>query len=178
MTIEDNQMKHRQEVAFNRWTIFSSVALVPLLLLTSLVLVDSSDAQMATDMPIQFKIRGEFYNPQENPDAGGVNRFTVHAEGRDWILDVERADTLEGSMLGSSVLKKIYPPIMTFAGPPEIMAQLKNPEIQGKSYTMTGQLYVRKRLFRLTSMVGNEEQGEAGTGSEGDSPADKSETTK
>ncbi len=170
-------MKHPKEIALNRWLILSAAILA--LLLTPLVLVSLSVAQMATDMPIQFKIRGEFYNPQENPGAGGVNRFTVNADGKEWILDIERADTLEGSMLGSSVLKKIYPPIMTFVGPPDIMAQLKDPEIQGRSWTMSGQLYIRQRLFRLTSMVSNEEgEGETGAESKRDSRTDKSETTK
>ena len=55
-------------------------------------------------------------------------------------------------------VKKIYPPIMTFVGPKELTGQLTNPEITGKSYTLTGQLYIKKRLFRLAQVQGPEEK--------------------
>ena len=49
---------------------------------------------------------------------------------------------------------------MTFVGPKELTGQLTNPEITGKSYTLTGtgQLYIKKRLFRLTQVQGPEEE--------------------
>jgi hypothetical protein len=112
------------------------------------------------DMPLQFQMKGEFYDPKEDPNAGGVNRFEVNVGNKQWILDIERADTLQGSMLGSSVLKQIYPPIMTFVGRKELTDPLSNPENLGRSYTMIGQLYVKKRMFRLSQVVDNEAKAE------------------
>ena len=78
-----------------------------------------------------------------------------------WSVAVgEVADVLHAGVLGSTVLDKIYPPIITFVGPKELTGQLTNPEIAGKPYTMTGQLYVQKRLFRLSSVESNEKEGE------------------
>ena len=145
--------------------------LVPLLALALLAMASTSFGQAGPDFPLQFKMKGEFYDPQKDPNAGGVNRFTVNVEDKEWILDIERADALQGSILGSSVLKKIYPPIITFVGPKELTDQLKNPEIAGKSYTLMGQLYVTKRMFTLTEVVNNEEKAETPAAAEGDSAA-------
>jgi hypothetical protein len=145
--------------------------LAPLLALTLLAMASTAFGQSRTDMPLQFQMKGEFYDPQKDPNAGGVNRFEVNVGDKEWILDIERADALQGSILGSSVLKKIYPPIITFVGPKELTDQLKNPEIEGKSYTLMGQLYVTKRMFTLTEVVNNEEKAETEAAAEGDSAA-------
>ena len=145
--------------------------LAPLLALTLLAMASTAFGQSRTDMPLQFQMKGEFYDPQKDPNAGGVNRFEVNVGDKKWILDIERADTLQGGALGSSVLKQMYPPIMTFMGPKELTDQLTNPENLGKSYTMKGQLYVSKRMFRLTELVNNEEKAEAEAAAEGDSAA-------
>lgn len=134
----------------------ASSILVHLLTLAILAMANIAFGQGAPDMPLAFKMKGEFHDPQKDPKTGGVNRFEVSIEDEKRVLDIERADTLQGSMLGSSVLKQIYPPIMTFLGPKELIEQLKNPENLGKSYTMTGQLYVKKRIFRLSEVVQNQ----------------------
>jgi hypothetical protein len=77
-----------------------------------------------------------------------------------WIWDIDSSHTLQGSALGSSVLKQIYPPIMTFMGPEEITNQLIDPAIEGKTLTLTGQLYLKKRMFRIITMEGPSEEGE------------------
>ena len=64
-----------------------------------------------------------------------------------------------------------YPPILTIVGPKELVEQLTKPEILGKSYTITGQLYVRKRMFTLTEVVDNEEKAEEEAEAKGDSAA-------
>lgn len=145
--------------------------LAPLLALALLAMASTSFGQPGPDFPLQFKMKGEFYDPQKDPNAGGVNRFEVNVEDKKWILDIERADTLQGAALGSSVLKQIYPPILTFVGPKELIEQLTKPEILGKSYTLTGQLYVKKRMFTLTEVVNNEEKAETEAAAEGDSAA-------
>ena len=143
--------------------------IVNLLSLTLLATASIAFGQGGPDMPLQFKMKGEFYDPQKDPNAGGVNRFEVNVEDKKWILNIERADTLQGGMLGSSVLKQIYPPIMNFVGPKELTDQLKNPDIEGKSYTMKGQLYVKKRMFRLNEVVNNEEKAKEAAAAESDS---------
>ena len=112
------------------------------------------------DMPLQFKMIGKFYDPEKDKNAGGVNAFTVNVLKKTWIFDIESSHTLQGGALGSSVLKQIYPPIMTFIGPEPITDQLTNPEILGKTYTLTGQLYIGKRIFQVNTLEGPPEEGE------------------
>lgn len=152
--------ENRRPVCQSAW--FVRTLLVLLLVLTPLATVNRSVAQPPPDMPLQFKMIGEFYDPEKDPEKGGVNAFTVNVEKRTWIFDIESSHTLEGDALGSSVLKKIYPPIMTFVGPKELIQQLINPEIAGRSFILMGQLYITKRMFRLTDVQGREQQGASG----------------
>ncbi len=150
---------NRRTVRRSVW--FPRILIALVLVLTALGTASRSVAQSPPAMPLQFKIIGQFYDPEKDKNAGGVNAFTVNVLKKTWILDIESSHTLEGTALGSSILKKIYPPIMTFMGPKELTDQLTNPEIEGKTYTMTGQLYVGKRMFRLTQVQGPEEESEA-----------------
>ena len=151
---------------------FPRILIVLALILTALGTASRCVAQAPSDTPLKFKIIGRFYDPEKDKTAGGVNAFTVNILKKTWILDIEDSHTLEGSALGSSVLKKIYPPIMSFVGPKELTDQLTNPAIVGKTCTLTGQLYVGRRLFRLTQVQGPEEQGEAGADAKVDSASD------
>ena len=142
---------------------FPRILILFVVVLTSLGTANRAAAQAGTDMPLQFKMIGKFYDPEKDKNAGGVNAFTVNVLKKTWIFDIESSHTLQGGALGSSVLKKIYPPIMTFMGPKELTDQLINPEIEGKTYTLTGQLYIGKRLFRVNAIEGppGEREGDA-----------------
>jgi hypothetical protein len=151
---------------------FRTIAVL-ILVLTALGTAGKSFAQpMAPDQPLHLRLVGEFYDPQKDPNAGGVNAYTVSVEEKKWIFDIERADTLYGSAQGLSVIKKIYPPLMTFFGQKEILDPLKNPEIEGKPYTLEGYLYIRTRTFRLTKVQGPEEASESESDAKGESASD------
>ena len=149
---------------------FPRVLILLVLVLTSLGVANRAAGQGRTDMPLEFKMIGKFYDPGKDKNAGGVNAFTVNVLKRTWILDIESSHTLRGSALGSTVLKEVYPPIMTFIGPEAITDQLTNPGILGKTYTLTGQLYIGKRIFQVNSLEGpqKESEGDAEAASEPD----------
>ena len=112
---------------------------------------------------------GKFYDPEKDKNAGGVNAFTVNILQKTWIWDIESSHTLQGGALGSTVLKQIYPPIMTFMGPKELTDQLIDPAAEGKTYTLTGQLYIKKRMFRLNTVEAPPEENDADAKSDSDS---------
>jgi len=116
---------------------------------------------MAPDQPLHFRLVGAFYDPEKDPNAGGVNAYTVSVEEKNWIFDIERADALFGATQGLSVIKKIYPPFMTFVGPKELVQKLKSPEIEGKPYTLEGYLYMKTRILRLSKVQGPEGESES-----------------
>ena len=163
--------ENRLTVCQSVWFLRTLIALI--LVLTALGTANRAVAQGRTDMPLQFKMIGKFYDPAKDKDAGGVNAFTVNILKKTWIWDIESSHTLQGGALGSTVLKQIYPPIMTFMGPKEITDQLTNPEIEGKTYTLTGQLYIGKRMFRVNKLEGppEESEGDAEAASEPDAGA-------
>ena len=150
---------NRLTVCQSAW--FPRILILLVLVLTALGTTNRAVAQGGADMPLQFKMIGKFYDPEKDENAGGVNAFTVNVLKKTWIFDIESSHTLQGGALGSTVLKKIYPPIMTFMGPKELTDQLTNPEIEGKTYTLTGQLYIGKRLFRVITVEGPPEETDA-----------------
>ena len=156
-------------------TLAPTLALVLTVVTLLLVATPGRSAAQGPDMPLQFKIVGEFHDPQQDKDAGGVNAFTVNILKKTWILDIDNSYTQQGAVLGSSVLKQIYPPILTFTGPKELTDQLTDPAIAGKTYTLTGQLYIKQRLFRLNTVEGpkseEESKGDAGSGPTSDADA-------
>lgn len=137
---------------------------VTLFVLTVLGTAGPATAQMGPEIPLQFKIIGKFYAPGQEKETG-VHAFEVNILKKTRILDVVSSHTLEGSMLGSSVLNQMYPPIMTFMGPESLLAPLINPDNEGKTYVLTGQLYVKRRLFQVqeVQVVGEEEQAKPET---------------
>ena len=163
-------IENRLTVCHSVW--FRMILLLSVLGVAALGSVNSAVAQ-GPDMPLQFKMIGKFYDPEKDKNAGGVNAFTVNVLKKTWIWDIESSHTLQGSALGSTVLKQIYPPIMTFMGPQEITDQLIDPAAEGKTFTLTGQLYIKKRMFRINTLEGppDESEGDAETVSEPDAGA-------
>ncbi len=151
---------------------FPAVLTAVFLILSALGVASRADAQPPPDMPIQFKIIGKFYDPEKDKNAGGVNSFTVNVLKKTWILDIESSHTLQGHALGSSVLKKIYPPIMTFVGTREITNVLTDPSIEGKPLTLAGQLYVKRRMYRITTLEGPAEEDASEADKEPEEAAD------
>ncbi len=151
---------------------FPRILILLVLVLSALGTANRAVAQGGADMPLQFKMIGKFYDPEKEKNAGGVNAFTVNILKKTWIWDIESSHTLEGGALGSTVLKKIYPPIMTLVGPKELTDKLTDPAIEGKTYTLTGQIYIGKRLFRVNTVEGPPGESDADAKSDSDSVSD------
>jgi hypothetical protein len=155
------EMKQKAGLVPDGVRAFGIIAVI-ILIWTALGTAGDSFAQpIGSDQPLHFRFVGKFYDPDKDPDAGGVNAYTVSVEDKKWILDIERADALFGAAQGLSVIKKIYPPLMTFVGQKELVEKLKNPEIEGKPYTLEGYLYIKTRAFRLSKVQGPEEERES-----------------
>ena len=159
--------ENRLPVCQSLW--FSKSLILLVLVLIALGTANRAVAQGGADMPLQFKMIGKFYDPEKDKNAGGVNAFTVNVLKKTWIWDIESSHTLQGGALGSTVLKQIYPPIMTFMGPKELTDQLIDPAAEGKTYTLTGQLYIKKRMFRLNTVEAPPEENDADAKSDSDS---------
>lgn len=147
---------------------FSRIPILLVLVLTAVGTANQALAQAGAVTPFQFKMIGKFYDPEKDKNAGGVNAFTVNILKKTWIWDIESSHTLQGSALGSTVLKQIYPPIMTFMGPKELTDRLIDPAVEGKIYTLTGELYIKKRMFLLNTVEGPPEESHADAKSDSD----------
>jgi hypothetical protein len=73
-------------------------------------------------------------------------------DGKQWIFQTEKAQTLTGSLHGSSVLARLFPPRLRFVGTKEVRGTLRAPEIQGKTLVFTGYLYFSSQRFWVTEV--------------------------
>jgi len=61
--------------------------------------------------------------------------------------------------LNRATLQRLFPPVMRFVGPDDLMRRLKSPKIMGKVITIEGLLYTGSRMLFLTEVDDGEEAG-------------------
>jgi hypothetical protein len=61
--------------------------------------------------------------------------------------------------LNRSTLQRLFPPVIRFVGPDDLMRRLKSPKIMGKVITIEGLLYTGSRMLFLTEVDDGEEAG-------------------
>jgi len=61
--------------------------------------------------------------------------------------------------LNRATLQRLFPPVIRFVGPDDLMRRLKSPKIMGKVITIEGLLYTGSRMLFLTEVDDGEEAG-------------------
>ena len=101
--------------------------------------------------PLIVRFVGVFH-PFNEKEAGNLHTLTVSYKKHHWLFQVERVNVLGGSDPGTMVLNRIFPPRLSFSGPPKLLEPLGSPENMGKRITLEGQLYLKDRRFSVASV--------------------------
>jgi hypothetical protein len=113
--------------------------------------------QVEADMDgikIQFvQFVGTFYPPEQKENAAYMNTFTVRVKNKELLFSIKSAKELDGNKTDSEIFKNIWPPILTFQGPDNLIASLLNPDIAGKEFAVQGALYVSDRILQVNSIT-------------------------
>jgi len=113
--------------------------------------------------PPTIRFTGTFYPPDTKDVRGGIETLKVligkRDEKKEWVFNIYKAENLSNaSQTGLSILKNIFPRILTLRGPEEVLAKLEKPEIAGKTIKISGLLYRKERFMMVDTVeVSNEE---------------------
>ena len=102
--------------------------------------------------PPLLRLTGTFYPPGENGAKESMNTFKVLIHNKEWIFDLEKAQNVTGSKPGREILQKVFPPVLAFRGPENLIASLEKPEIGCEPKTIEGYIYSADRVLRVTAI--------------------------
>ena len=108
-----------------------------------------------------IRFTGALYTPGQLPDdARALRTLEVLIEGKEpRVFLIEKARNLSGVETEVSLLKSIFPPIITVWGTKDLISYLHNPHIEGKPLVVQGHLYRSPRRFNVL-FIEEVEQGE------------------
>jgi len=99
--------------------------------------------------------------PNKDPSRKGLLddlEVFIGNEKSTFVLDKMK---IVGSVgLNRATLQSLFPPVIRFVGPDDLMRRLESPKIMGKVITIEGLLYTGSRMLFLTEV---DDGGEAGT---------------
>jgi hypothetical protein len=157
-----SSQKINKEVTTMREKIKSTSVIIVLfgLILVTFVRVPAWSRGIA---PPNVRFTGTFYPPDTKDVKGGIETLKVligkRDEKKEWVFNIYKAENLSNaSQTGLSILKNIFPRILTLRGPEEVLAKLEKPEIAGKTIKISGLLYRKERFMMVDTVeVSNEE---------------------
>jgi len=98
--------------------------------------------------------------PNKDPSRKGLLddlEVFIGNEKSTFVLDKMK---IVGSVsLNRATLQRLFPPVIRFVGPDDLMRRLKSPKIMGKVITIEGLLYTESRMLFLTEVDDSEEAG-------------------
>jgi hypothetical protein len=77
-----------------------------------------------------------------------------------WTFLLDKMEIVGGLGLNRATLQRLFPPLVRFVGPDDLIGRLKSPESAGKVLTIEGLLYTGSRMFFVIRV---DEGKEAGT---------------
>lgn len=114
-------------------------------------------SQASAASPKLVNLTGTLYSPGQNNSPGkegemGLSTFNVSIQSKEWILDLKRAQNLEGNELGPEILEHVFPSTLRFEGPQNLLVFLEKPELAGQLVTIRGYMHVPYNTFEVTAI--------------------------
>lgn len=96
---------------------------------------------------------GTFYPPEQKEKVWRMNTITVNVKNKKWLFSIKKAVHLNGDMNDIELLDNIWPPILTFRGPDNLIDPLMKPDIAGKRFPIQGILYFSHGTLQVNSVT-------------------------
>ena len=87
------------------------------------------------------------------PPQTGMSKFLVFINHKEWLFTPENVEQVANSKPYSEILNNVFPPILYFRGPRNVIESLQNPEIEGYLINLEGFLYPGDRIFSVMRMT-------------------------
>jgi len=102
--------------------------------------------------PPLVRLTGALFPVQDKGELTGLYNFPIFIGAQTWIFHVEKAQSLTGSILGSSLLNDLFPMRLRFVGPKGLLEQIEAEAGPARTLTLTGRLYVSYNWLLVTSV--------------------------
>jgi hypothetical protein len=96
---------------------------------------------------------------KEQSRKGVLNDLNVFIGKEKWIFLVDKMEIVGSVGVNRATLQRLFPPLVRFVGPDDLIARLKSPKIVGKVLTIEGLLYTGSRMLFLTDVDEGEPAG-------------------
>ena len=123
-----------------------------LLVLTFWVCATSPQLYAFLTNPPRVRFTGVLLPINEQSRKGLLEDLNViiGKERRTFLLD--KMEIVGGVGLNRVILQRLFPPLLRFAGPDDLIRPLKSPKIAGKVITIEGLLYTGSRMLFVTGV--------------------------
>jgi hypothetical protein len=130
-----------------------------LLVLTFWVCATSPQLYAFVTIPPRVRFTGVLLPINEQSRKGLLADLKIIIGKERWTFLLDKMEIVGGVGLNRVILQRLFPPVVHFVGPDDLVRPLKSPKIAGKVLTIEGLLYTGSRTLFVT---GVDEGGEAG----------------
>lgn len=103
-------------------------------------------------IPPRVRFTGVLLPIKDHSRKGVLDNLNVLIGKEKWTFLVDKMEIVGSVGRNRATLQRLFPPLVRFVGPDDLVARLKSPEIVGKVFTLEGFLYVDSRLLYLTEV--------------------------
>jgi hypothetical protein len=115
------------------------------------LLIFAHVGQALAASPQFLSVTETFHSPGERGMVG-LDTFAISIQGKQWVLDVKKAQDLQGNELGLEILQNVFPTALCFMGPKNLLASLEKPEAPGRLLSIQGYINVLYNRPQVTAV--------------------------
>ena len=108
-------------------------------------------------IPPRVRLTGLLLPINDQSRKGVLDDLNVLIGKEKWTFLVDKMEIVGSVGLNRATLQRLFPPLVRFVGPDDLIARLKNPKLMGTVLTIEGLLYTGSRMLFLTEV----DEGEA-----------------
>ncbi len=108
-------------------------------------------------IPPRVRFTGVLLPIKDQSRMGALDDLDVFIGKEKWTFLVDKMEIVASVGLNRATLQRLFPRVVRFVGPDDLIARLKSPKVVGKVLTIEGLLYTGSRRLFLTEV----DEGEA-----------------
>jgi hypothetical protein len=104
-------------------------------------------------VPLRVRFTGVLLlQSKDQSRKGALEDFQVLISKEKWTFLLDRMEIVGSVGVNRVILQRIFPPLVRFVGPDDLIDRLKSPKMVGHMVTLEGFLYPESRMFLVTEI--------------------------
>ena len=123
-------------------------------LLVLIFWLSAKSAQLFASLttPPRVRLTGALFPAEEENREGPQHNLTVFIGEKRWTFRLEKAEVVAGTGRNRVILQRLFPPVVRFIGPEDLIYLLQKEEIATKLLTIEGLLYTGSRTLFIIAV--------------------------